>query len=204
VTIKIYGPTASRAARALWIAHELDIPFEHIAMEMKDLKGAEYLKINPNGKVPALVDGDFKLFESMAINLYLAAKHGKNGFFPASLEDQAICHQWSFWGMTEVEKPLLTILIDMFMTAPDKRKPEAVAEAQKALPKPFGVLNGALQGHDYLLGSTFTVADLNLASICSWSKPIKFDFGPFPNAGAWLDRCLARPSYKAAKGTRAK
>jgi glutathione S-transferase len=173
-------------------------------MEMKDLKGAEYLKINPNGKVPALVDGDFKLFESMAINLYLAAKHGKNGFFPASLEDQALCHQWSFWGMTEVEKPLLTILIDMFMTAPDKRKPEAVAEAQKALPKPFGVLNGALQGHNYLLGSTFTVADLNLASICSWSKPIKFDFGPFPNAGAWLDRCLSRPSYKAAKGTRAK
>ncbi len=203
MTVKIYGPTASRAARALWIVHELGIPFEHVAMEMKDLKGAEYLKINPNGKVPALVDGDFKLFESMAINLYLAAKHGKNGFFPASLEDQALCHQWSFWGMTEVEKPLLTILIDMFMTAPDKRKPEAVAEAQKALPKPFGVLNGALQGREYLLGSTFTVADLNLASICSWSKPIKFDFKPFPNAGAWLDRCLARPSYKAAKTTRA-
>ena len=101
----------------------------------------------------------------MAINLYLAAKHNKNGFMPASLEDQALCHQWSFWGMTEVEKPLLTVLIDMFMTAPDKRKPEAVAEALKALPKPFAVLNGALQGRDYLLGSTFTVADLNLASI---------------------------------------
>ena len=199
MTIKIYGPTASRAARALWIVHELGIPFEHVAMEMKDLKGADYLKINPNGKVPTLVDGDFKLFESMAINLYLAAKHGKDGFFPASLEDQALCHQWSFWGMTEVEKPLLTVLIDMFMTAPDKRKPEAVAEAQKALPKPFGVLNGALQGREYLLGSTFTVADLNLASICSWAKPIKFDFGPFPNAGAWLDRCLARPAYKAAR-----
>jgi len=52
------------------------------------------------------------------------------------------------------------------------------------------------------LGSTFTVADLNLASICSWAKPIKFDFGPFPNVGAWLDRCLARPTYKAAKGTK--
>jgi glutathione S-transferase len=204
VTIKIYGPAASRAARALWIVHELDIPFEHIAKEMKDLKHPDYLKVNPNGKVPALVDGEFKLFESMAINLYLAARFNKNGFLPASLEDQALCHQWSFWGMTEIEKPLLTILIDMFMTAPDKRKPEAVAEAQKALPKPFGVLNAALQGRDYLLGSTFTVADLNLASICSWSKPIKFDFGPFPNANAWLDRCLSRPSYKAAKGTRAK
>ncbi|MBN9491084.1 MAG: glutathione S-transferase C-terminal domain-containing protein, partial [Alphaproteobacteria bacterium] len=116
--------------------------------------------------------------------------------------DQALCYQWSFWGMTELEKPLLTILIDMFMTPPDKRKPDAVAEAQKALPKPFSVLNGALQGRDYLLGSTFTVADLNLASICSWSRPIKFDFSPFPNVGTWLDRCLGRPAYKAARGNK--
>jgi len=202
VTVKIYGPTASRAARALWIVHELGIPFEHIAVEMKDLKGADYLKINPNGKVPAMVDGEFKLFESMAINLYLAAKHGKGGFMPASLEDQALTWQWSFWGMTELEKPLLTILIDTFMTPPDKRKPDAVAEAQKALPKPLGVLNGALEGRDYLLGPAFTVADLNLASIMSWAKSIKVDFGPFPVAGAWLDRCLARPAYKAARGTK--
>lgn len=202
MTIKIYGPAASRASRALWIVHELGIPFEHVAIEMKDLKSPEYLAINPNGKVPTLVDGDFKLFESMAINLYLAAKHGKDGLFPASLEDQALCHQWSFWGMTELEKPLLTILIDKFMTPPDKRKPEAVAEAEKALPKPLAVLDGALQGRDYLLGSQFTVGDLNLASICSWAKPIKFDLGAFGNAAAWLDRCLARPAYKAARTTK--
>jgi len=202
VTIQIYGPTASRAARALWIAHELDIPFEHVGMEMKDLKTPEYLKVNPNGKVPTLVDGDFKLFESMAINLYLAKRFNKDGFWPATPEDQARCYQWSFWGMTEIEKPLLTILIDMFMTAPDKRKPEAVAEAQKALPKPFAVLNAALEGREYLLGAGFTVADLNLASILSWSRPIKYDFKPFPNAGAWLERCLGRPSFKAARNTK--
>ncbi len=202
MTIKIYGPAASRVSRTLWIVHELGIPFEHIPMEMKDLKGPDYLKINPNGKVPTLVDGDFKLFESMAINLYLAKRFNKDGFWPAGAEDQALCYQWSFWGMTEVEKSLLTVLIDMFMTAPDKRKPEAVAEAQKALPKPFGVLDGALKGRDYLLGSNFTVADLNLASICSWARPIKYDFGPFPSVGAWLDRCLSRPAYKAARATK--
>lgn len=56
------------------------------------------------------------LFESMAINLYLAVKHNRNGFLPTSVEDQALCHQWSFWGLTEIEQPLLTILIDRFMT----------------------------------------------------------------------------------------
>ena len=202
MTVKIYGPAASRASRALWIVHELGIPFEHVPIEMKDLKGPDYLKVNPNGKVPTLVDGDFKLFESMAINLYLAAKYGKDGFFPTTLEDQALCYQWSFWGMTELEKPLLTILIDKFMTAPDKRKPEAVAEAEKVLPKPLGVLNGAMQGRDYLLGSKFTIADLNLAAICSWARPIKLDLGTVPNVAAWLERCLARPAYKAARGTK--
>lgn len=199
MTVKIYGPTASRASRALWIVNELGIPFEHVAVEMKDLKDAEFLKINPNGKVPAMVDGEFKLFESMAINFYLASKYGRNGLFPASLEDQALCYQWSFWGMTEVEKPLLTILIDQFMTPPDKRKPEAVADARNALPKPFAVLDGALKDREYLLGNSFTVADLNLAAICSWAKPIKFDFGPFPNVGAWLDLCLSRPAWKASR-----
>jgi len=187
VTVKIYGPTASRAARALWIVHELGIPFEHVAMEMKDLKGADYLKINPNGKVPTLIDGDFKLFESMAINLYLAAKYNKNDFLPASLEEQAVCHQWSFWGMTEVEKPLLTILIDHFMTAPDKRKPEAVAEAQKVLPKPFGVLNGALQGRDYLLGSTFTAGPSRSSTI---SRP-----SPMSARGSTA-ACRGRPTRR--------
>jgi glutathione S-transferase len=200
VTIKIYGPTASRAARALWMVNELGVPFEHIALEMKDLKNPDYIKINPNGKVPAMIDGDLTLFESMAINLYLAKKYNKDGMWPSSLEDQARAYQWSFWAMTEIEKLLLTILVDMFMTPPDSRNPSAVAEAQKAVSKPFKVLNGALQGHDYLLGASFTVADLNVASVCTWARLIKFDFAPYPNVGSWLERCLSRPAFKAARG----
>jgi glutathione S-transferase len=199
VTIKIYGPTASRAARALWMVNELGVPFEHIALEMKDIRAPEFTKINPNAKVPTMIDGDLTLFESMAINLYLANKYNKDGMWPTSLEDQARAYQWSFWGMTEIEKLLLTILIDMYMTPPDNRRPAAVAEALKALAKPYKVLDGALQGRDYLLGSSFTVADLNVASVCTWARAIKFDFTPYPNVGPWLDRCLSRPAFKAAK-----
>jgi glutathione S-transferase len=70
------------------------------------------------------------------------------------------------------------------------------------LPRPLGVLNGALEGRTYLLGDTFTVADLNLASVMSWAKPIKYDFAPFPNVAAWLDRCLSRPAFKEAGTTK--
>jgi glutathione S-transferase len=168
-------------------------------IEMSKQKSVEYLKINANGKVPTLVDGKFRLFESMAINLYLAAKYSKGGLLPRSVEDQALCWQWSFWGISEVEKPLLTILADLFVTLPDRRKPEAVAEAQQTLRKRFTVLNGALDRREYLLGAQFTVADLTLASIVRLAKTIKFDFSAHPRVEAWLDRCLARPAYKAAR-----
>lgn len=198
--IQIYGPAQSRAARALWICHELGIDFEHVPVEMKDLKTPQFLAINPNGKAPAMVDGDLKLFESMAINTYLAQKHNKNGFWPASLADQARVSQWSFWGMLELERHLLTILADMFMTPPDKKNPKAVEDAKAALQKPLKVLEEALKGREYLLGSGFTCADLNLASVMSWAKLIKFDLSAFPNVAGWLDRCLGRPSFKAARG----
>src|SRR5260221_1171670 len=177
------------------MVNELGVPFEHIALEMKDIRAPEFTKINPNAKVPTMIDGDLTLFESMAINLYLAKKYNKDGMWPTSLEDQARAYQWSFWGMTEIEKLLLTILVDMYMTPPDNRKPAVVADALQALAKPYKVLDGALQGHDYLLGSSFTVADLNVASVCTWARAIKFDFKPYPNVGPWLDSCLSRPAF---------
>ena len=199
MTIKVYGPTTSHAWRTMWIVHELGIPFERMPESLKDAKGADMLQVNPNGKAPALVDGDFKLFESMAINLYLAAKYNKGGMLPTSLQEQALCQQWSFWGVAALENQLLTILVDKFVTAPEKSDRNAVAAAQKSLSRPFAVLNDTLQARDFLLGSTFTVADLNLASICAWTKPIKYDFSLLPNISGWLDRCFLRSAYKMAR-----
>src|SRR5258708_20406510 len=97
MTIKIYGPTTSRAWRTMWIVHELGIPFERMPEGSKDAN--DMLQVNPNGKAPALVDGDFKLFESMAINLYLAAKYNKGGMLPTNLQEQALCQHSSFCGL---------------------------------------------------------------------------------------------------------
>jgi glutathione S-transferase len=194
--IKIWGSAQSRAARALWCARECGVEFDHLGTDFAVLKAdPEFLKINPNAKVPAMQDGDLILFESMAINLYLARKYGK-GLWPASVEDEGRTYQWALWGMTEVEKPLLTIIVDMFMTPPDKKNPAAVEEAKAALPKPLGILNAALKGRQYLLGDTFTIADLNLASVLSWAKLTKIDLSGVPDVAAWLDRCLARPAFR--------
>ena len=194
--VKIWGPVQSRAARVLWCARECGIEFDHITVDFAGLKSdPEFLKINPNAKVPAMQDGDLVLFESMAINLYLARKYGK-ALWPATIEDEARAFQWAFWGMTEVEKPLLAIVIDMFMTPPDKKNPKAVEDAKAALTTPFGVLNNTLKGKSFLLGDSFTIADLNLASIMAWGKLAKIDMTGAADAANWLDRCLSRPAFR--------
>jgi glutathione S-transferase len=199
VTIKIYGPTASRAARALWMVNELGVPFEHIALEMKDLKNPDYIKINPNGKVPAMIDGDLTLFESMAINLYLAKKYNKDGMWPSSIEDQARAYQWSFWAMTEIEARLLTVLINRMFLPDERRDPEAADEAEKQLQPALRVLDHALAATGHLAGNEFTVADLNVASVMSWARLGRVNLSRFPQVDEWLTAALQRPAaIKAA------
>jgi glutathione S-transferase len=190
--LKIYGATQSRAFRALWVAKELGLDYEHV---QADLKSPEFAKVNPNAKMPAIEHGDIKLFESMAINLYLARKYD-NGLWPKSIEDEGLTFQWSFWVMTEVEKPLLAVLMD---TIGRKEDAKAADEGRAALEKPFNVLNMALAGKPYLLGDRFTIADLNVASVLSWARPAKIDLDSWPNLKAWLERCTTRPAATAAR-----
>jgi len=193
--VKIYGSPQSRAARALWCARECGVEHEHVVLDMKSVKDPEFLKVNPNGKMPAMIDGDLVLFESMAINLYLAKKYG-GALWPSSVEGEGLAYQWSFWGMTEIERHLLTIVVDTFMTPPDKKNPKAVEDAKAALQKPLAVLDDTLKGKQYLLGDTFTIADLNLASVMGWAKLVKLDMTGHAGVANWLDRCLSRPAFR--------
>ena len=100
--LKIYGIPMSRAFRVLWMANELELDYENVPIHFADSssKTPEYLAINPNGKIPAIEDGGLKLWESMAINLYLAKKHDK-GLWLNSPETEAQATQWSVWVMAE-------------------------------------------------------------------------------------------------------
>jgi glutathione S-transferase len=199
--IKVYGISQSRALRPLWVLEELGLPYELVKTNFAtgDTRKPEYLKINPNGHVPALVDGDLTLWESLAINLYLADKYGKGKLAPASERDRALTLQWSFWAMTECEPHLLVRLLHSAGVPAYKDEARARA-AEEALQAPLRVLDAHLEGRDYLLGSQFGIADLNVAGVLLWSKPGKVDLSKYPRAGAWLGRCTARPALKAAMG----
>jgi glutathione S-transferase len=201
MALKIYGVARSRAFRTLWMAGELGLDYELVKIDFADggTRLPEFLAINPNGHVPAIDDAGFRLWESMAINLYLAKKYGRDsGFYPRQLEDEARVWQWSFWGMTEVERPALTALLNRI--GPEDRRDRVAAErAEQDLAAPLAVLDAALAGRRHLLGDGFTVADLNIASILAWARQARVDLAPFPVAAAWLRACHDRPAAQVAR-----
>ena len=198
MSLTIYGPAQSRAMRVLWLAHELELEFDHLPGFADGGASAALLKANPMGQVPAIEDDGFALAESMAINIYLAKKHGK--LAPRSLAEEAQTLRWCFWVMAAVEKPMLEALLTARGLMGRERDEEAARAAIDSLRKPFDVLNGALAGRDYLLGDDFTVVDLNVASVFAWGRMAGVDFAAQPNVAAWLDRCLRREAAARARG----
>lgn len=200
MALKIYGIPRSRAFRTLWMAKELGLDYENIATDnMGGSRQPEFLAINPNGHIPAIDDGGFRLWESMAINLYLAKKYSAGNLYSLRLEDEAQAWQWSFWAMTEIERPLLTALFNRALYPEDKRDASAADEAERQLQQPLKVLDGAVSKTAYLLGDSFTVADLNVASVMSWARPARIDLGATPKMADWFKRCADRPAARAAR-----
>lgn len=194
--LKLYGTSKSRSARSLWALEELGVKYEHIPTEVAKAKSPELLKVNPNGHIPALEDDGVCLWESMAINLYLAEKYGKNSLWPATVEDHGNSYKWSFWAITEVEPHLLTLLSHKLFLPAEQRDEKKVAEATNALNAPLAVLEGALKGREYLLGNSFSIADLNVASVLTFATYVKFDFSGTPTVQSWLQKCLSREANK--------
>ncbi|HTT74937.1 MAG TPA: glutathione S-transferase family protein [Candidatus Binataceae bacterium] len=197
--LKFYGTSKSRSARSLWAAEELGIKYEHIATPVPQAKSPEHLKINPNGHIPAIDDDGTIIWESMAINLYLAEKYGKGSLWPASVQDHGHAYQWSFFGMTEIEPHLMSLLAQRIFLPADQRDEKVAQNAINALKAPLRVLDAALKGREYLLGSSFSIADLNVAAVLSFAMLVKLDLSATPTAEAWLQKCLGREANKKVR-----
>jgi glutathione S-transferase len=199
--LRIYGVARTRAFRALWMAEELGLDYEHVPLEIgaAGARKQDYLALNPNGRLPAIDEDGFVLWESLAITLYLAKKHGR--FYPASLEGEAKAWQWSFWAVQEVDRGVNIWSLHATRLPPADRDPQRLAEALKVLAPPFKVLDGALASHSHLLGEDFTVADLNVAAVIS--RAIDMDLSATPHLAQRLSRCLERPAARTARALRA-
>jgi glutathione S-transferase len=207
--LTIYGVYRSRASRNIWLAHELGLPFNHVpvmqAYRLANPNAADaplhtrspaFLAVNPNGHIPSIDDGGLVLHESLAINLYLAKKHG-GPLGPANIAEDGLMSMWSLWAATELETHTLNVLYHTIGKLPAERDPKVLAHAVEALRTPFAVLDKTLEATGYPVGGRFTVADINLAEVVRYAAPATELFDAAPHVKAWLAACQARPAFQA-------
>jgi glutathione S-transferase len=211
--LTIYGVLRSRASRNVWLAYEMGMPFEHVPVIQTgraagsgvalNTRSPEFLKVNPNGRIPAMVDGDLVLAESLAINLYMAKKGG-GPLAPANLGEDAQMTAWSIWAMTEAEPHTIEVLYNRVGKPPEERDAAKADAAVEALRGPFAVLDAALAASGYVVGGRFTVADINLAEVIRYAQPAPELFEAAPRVKAWLAACQSRPAFQRMMADRNK
>lgn len=213
--LTIYGVYRSRASRNYWMAGELGLPFVSVpviqARRLEDPEAAgahlntrspEFLAVNPTGLIPCIDEGGFVMNESLAINLYLARKHG-GPLCGHSLSEEAEMLQWTMWAATEVEPHAVKIILTLDDNAAASEQGRLVIRAAtKALKKAFALLDARLAATGHVVSDRFTVADLNLAEVFRYTMSQTELFDGAPNVRAWLAACQARPAFKAMMETR--
>jgi glutathione S-transferase len=207
--VKIYGVMRSRATRNHWLAGDMGFPVEMVPViqhyrlpdpeapgAMLNTRSPEFLALSPQGAIPVMDDEGFVLAESLAINLYLAKKHG-GPLAPADAQEEAEMVQWSLYGAASIEGAALPIL---YAYAQGRAgTPEGKAEIEAAcvaLRRPFAVLDAHLAKAGHLVGGRFTVADVGMAECVRFAQSHAPLMGEFPALNTWLLACQARPAFK--------
>ncbi|KYO56369.1 glutathione S-transferase family protein [Tistrella mobilis] len=200
MTLKIYGMSASRTSRNLWMAEELGIAYEHIPVKIADAASdPDIARLNPNLRIPVIEDDGVVITESMAINLYLAAKHG-GPLAAGNAAEAGLMAQWSFWAVTDLEALSLTVLLHRLVLRGEARDAARAEAAEASLARPLAVLDKALaKGDGWLIGGRFTVADLNVSAIVHWLAAARMDLSGVPHVADWVKRCRDRDAAKTAQ-----
>jgi glutathione S-transferase len=192
--MKLYGFPGTRAQRALWGLHEVDADFEYVSVNLLEgeHKRPEFLRINPAGKVPVLVDGDRVLPESAAIVLYLAEKYPEKALLPEDLDERAQVYRWMLFAVTELEQPLWRMTRHSFLYPPEKRLPADIELAREDFRSMAAILEKHLEGRQFIVGDKLTVADCVTVYLIDWANEVHLVDG-FPRLQAYLERLYARP-----------
>jgi glutathione S-transferase len=195
--IKFYAAPMSSSARTHWMLEETGIPYDYVLTNPREA-AAEFRAANPGGKIPFIADGDFTLFESMAINQYLAEKYAPH-LGGETVEEWAQIDQWSYWAISNYQPEALKLFFHTVMFPEDKRDPAQAQAGRDASARYVGQLEQALAS-DYLVGNRFTVADVNVGSVVNLSRRCGIPLGA--RVTGWIDRLLARPGYQRSAAPR--
>jgi len=199
--LTLYHSPQSRSIRPRWLIEELGVPCEvkRIDLTAGDQKKPEYLKLNPNGAVPTLVDGDLVLWESAAICQYLADKYPEKRLAPAvGTPERGKYYQWIHYAMSGIEPPAVTVFLHAMRLPEAERVPALVDGAKAQLGAVITVVDDALAGREWILGSQFSAADVMVGSTLVWCQMLGLIGDQYANVPGYLARCAARPALQRA------
>jgi glutathione S-transferase len=201
--MKLYNANLSpNALRVRAVVNELGIPVEIVDVDLRkgENKTPAYLALNPNGKVPVLVDGDFVLWESRAIDAYLAATKPESGLYPTDLRKRALVDQWSYWQAVHLAPAIQRVVFERLLKKrfgagePDET---AIEPQLKDCAQFLPVLDAGLAGKEWVAGA-LCIADFAVASTFPYARAAGLPLDDFSNITAWYARMEARPSWQAA------
>ncbi|MBL4853510.1 MAG: glutathione S-transferase family protein [Robiginitomaculum sp.] len=163
--ITVYHLPRSRSMRVLWLLEELGLPYEIDSLEYLpgNFGGADYTKIHPLNKVPAIKDGDMVMFESVAIMQYIMDKYAPGKLAPTVDDAEYGPYlQWLHYGESTLAPVIATMMYQRFFFPEEHRSAATDKWAQKELAKVLGMLETQLGDHDYVLKSGFSAADISI------------------------------------------
>src|ERR1700732_573363 len=190
--LTIWGRANSvNVQKVLWLCHELALPYERIdaGMQHGRTKDAEYLAMNPNGRVPTLVDGDFSLWESNSILRYLSLEYGGDtSLYPCASRTRASIDRWLDWTLSTLGPAERTVFVALVRTAPDQRDLAAVHADLRAVAMHWSTLDQYLKGTRWVEGSDFSLGDLVLGTFARrWFGLEGIERPPLPSLEQWYE-----------------
>ncbi len=193
--MKLYEFAPTRSIRVRWMLQELGVDFESITVNgaAGEHRRPEFLKINPAGKLPVLVDDDLILTESVAIVLYLAEKYPRKGFLPIDIKQRSQVYRWLLFVTTELEQSLWRISRHTALYPEHLRLPAEVSLARQDFTDMVTVMEEHMQGSQFIVGNTVTVADFVCSYTLDWANEVRLLDG-CPQLLQYMERMYARPN----------
>jgi len=198
--MKVYFAPQSRAVRTGWWLEEIGKPYELVKFTLgqKEMRGPDYTAINPNGRVPTVVDGDSTISESTAIAQYLAAKYAP-GLAPGpKAQNFAEYLQWLHYAEGMIMPPINNYVVETILLPPERRNEEIAMRALKLLNRTLVAVEQHMDGRDFLAGD-FTIADTITGHAVIMSRRLGAEFAELPNLSSYADRLEGRPAFQAAE-----
>lgn len=200
--MKLYGfPPSPNTWQVRALAAHIGVPLEFESVDLP--KGVSrtpaFLAINPTGRTPVLVDGDFKLWETTAIMQYIAGKT-PNALWPDDARTRADITRWQSWTLAHWNRDAcVPLLFEGFVKKllnlgePDQA---IIAKGAEAFAKEAAMLNTHLGKQKYLVGDALTIADFAAAATLFYAKEAKLPLTPYPHVQAWFERVAALPCWR--------